>query len=279
MAIAIAVLAASSCKKEPSLSITPELLEIEADGGTADLTVKANYAWSAVSGVSWISIISPSGRTDSKTLQLRISPNTHPDDRQGTVRVKCEGLEKSITVRQEQKSTVNLKDGEMLTISWNSQSFDYTTDTNVDFTASINQGSDWLSITSVKSMAEKKLTFAAEENPGTSSRQAVVSFSYKGENIQSLTVTQSGHPQRFTVWHTLTNFGAPVVFGFGMSAGTIWWGDGETSTYASNIFHSYNNTGMHEVSIVISGNDFVILFRRLRQKRMATRRRPSFFLY
>ena len=45
-----------SCKKAPSLTVSPATCEVSSDGGTVQLTVNANYAWSAESDADWIRV-------------------------------------------------------------------------------------------------------------------------------------------------------------------------------------------------------------------------------
>ena len=239
-----------SCKPEPSLSFAPERPEIGSEGGSLDIGVKSNYAWKAASADTWIKVVTPSG--ESGTLTLRISPSNLTDPRTGTVKVTCEGLTRELQVVQGQKNTINVKDGDSINLSWEECTFDLPVETNVDFDITIECEGGWLNKAGVKSMTAKTVTFSATENPATASREALVSFVFDRQTIKAINVIQSGHPQSLKVWHTLTSFNAPVLFGFGMSA-KVLWGDGQSDNYTSTLVHGYADGRLHEVTIEASG--------------------------
>ena len=254
--LACMIVSAQSCKKAPSLSFSPETVEIGSEGGAVQISVKANYAWSAKSSDSWISV---SSAADANTLALNILPNTLPDDREGSVQIDCEGLAKSMTVRQSQKNMVVFKGTGPVTVSWEKQEFEIAAESNVGFSTEIQCEGSWLSLVRVKSLTSRTLVLSAEENEGVSTREALIIFSFNGESIRTVNVSQQGHPQLFTVVHTLSDFNAPVIFGFGMSEGRIWWGDGSNAVYSSNLKHSYTLAGEHELRVEISGATSVSL--------------------
>ena len=53
-----------SCKKAPSLTVSPATCEVTSDGGTVQLTVNANYPWSAESDADWVRVVTKSGAAE-----------------------------------------------------------------------------------------------------------------------------------------------------------------------------------------------------------------------
>ena len=84
------------------------------------------------------------------------------------------------------------------------------------------------------------------------SRDATVTFTYNNQTVKTLTITQAGHPQVMIVRHTLSTISVPVLFGFTMS-GTVYWGDGASAPYASNLSHTYSGSGPYELKIEATG--------------------------
>lgn len=239
-----------SCKPEPSLSFSSDTLSIDSKGGTFDIDVKANYAWIASSDDKWIAFNSASGG-ESGSLIVRISSNKLTDPRTGTIKVVCEGLTKTIRVEQAQKNTLVPKDGDQVQLSWEEQRFELNVDSNVDYEVSTEE-TGWINVVRTKGMSASTVLVSVMENSGTSSRDADIRFVCNGELLRTVTVTQEGHPQSVRIFHTLQTISAPVLFGFGMS-GTIYWGDGASAPYISNLSHSYGSDGLHEILIESNG--------------------------
>ena len=247
-AFSAALLLFAACQPQPQISITPESYDAPAAGGTVEFPVTANYEWTATSDADWVRVTADV--TNGK-LKVNVSQNSQPDGRDAVVKLTCKDLVKSFPIRQAQKDMVVVKDG-TATVSWEPQTFDIPLQTNVEFSVKIEQEGDWLSFVSTKGLVSKTLTLSVAENPLSSIREARVILSGPDGALKVLTVSQSGHPQIFSVVHNRSTFAAPVLFGFSMTA-TISWGDGTSGNYNSTATHTYAKEGEHEVRVEASG--------------------------
>lgn len=245
------LLLAVSCRKEPSLTITPDFLEATSQGGNFEFPVTANYEWTATCDASWVRV---SVNEDFTRLKVSVSENYLPDDREATVTLLCEELVKTFRIRQSQKDMVGLDGGEV-SVSWEKQRFEVGLKTNVDFTVDIEMEGDWLTLVPTKGLVSKILVFDVQENTVRSDRLAKVEIKYQGTVLKSFTITQTAFPNVLKVLHNLSTFPAPMVFGEKIKA-TIDWGDGTTATYNSSVSHSYDTEGEHEVRIEATGAEY-----------------------
>lgn len=71
----------------PTISLSPSTTDVVASGGqvTINVTAPAGYAWTAVSSVPWITILSGSSGTGSGQITLSIAPTSVTSVRWGTV--------------------------------------------------------------------------------------------------------------------------------------------------------------------------------------------------
>lgn len=98
ISIAIIALAAVSCKEPASISANPGSIELS-DKSEAQVSVTANYEWSASSSVTWIRISPLSGVAG--TANVNISVGQRPTEtRSGVITFSCNGATASVTVTQ-----------------------------------------------------------------------------------------------------------------------------------------------------------------------------------
>jgi hypothetical protein len=251
IAVLTMILLAVSCRKEPSLTITPDYLEATSEGGNFEFPVTANYEWTASCSASWVRV---TVNEDGTRLIVSVSQNLLPDDRETSVTLVCEELIKSFRIHQAQKDMAGL-DGGDVSVSWEQQTFEVGLKTNVDFTVDIDMVGDWLTLITTKGLVSKSLVFEVKENAVRSDRTAKLDIKYQGTVLKSFTITQTAYPNILTVLHNLSIFPAPMVFGEKMKA-AIDWGDGTTATYNSSVSHSYDTEGEHEVRIEATGAEY-----------------------
>ncbi len=237
-----------SCKKAPSLTVSPATCEVSSDGGTVQLTVNANYSWSAESDTDWIRVVTKSGEADQTVLSIVVSGNTLPDAREGSVTVTCESAVQTVKVVQRLKPMVIPVEGKEISFGCESQIAEIEISTNVDFEVEVNSSESWLKVLSTKGMRTAKVTLSLEENETYSLREATLRFTCDGAAVSEIYVMQAGRPQSFTVVHDLARFKVPELLGFGMSA-TVFWGDGSSEVYDNGLIHSYTGDGLHEVRV------------------------------
>lgn len=251
LALCAAISAAVSCKPAASLAISPDSCEFSANGGQQTVSVTANYAWTAKASVNWIKVETASGTKDDTSLSFTVAKNNQPDGREGTIAVTCEDVVQTIKVTQEQKNTIVSVEGDDVSFPWEAQTVTIEMSANVDYVTEVGTTESWIKIVGTKGLTASSVTLALEENDSFSARTATLDFSYEGEVLKQVFVTQTGKPQTLVVVHGNRQFGAPVIFGFGMG-GTIDWGDGKIEKYGSTLTHNYSSDGPFEVVVEVT---------------------------
>ena len=237
-----------SCKKAPSLKVSPATCEVSSDGGTVQLNIDANYPWTAETDADWIRIVTKSGAAEETVLSFVVSGNELPDGREAIVTVTCESVMQTVKVVQRLKPMVIPVEGREISFGCEAQVAEIEVNTNVDFQVEVISSESWLKVLSTKGLKTTKVTFSLDENDTFSLREATLRFTSAGTAISEVYVKQAGRPQSFTVVHSLDSFKVPSLFGFGMTA-TVFWGDGTSEDYDNDLVHSYANDGLYEVRI------------------------------
>ncbi len=240
-----------SCKKAPSLTVSPATCEVSSDGGTVQLTVNANYSWSAESDADWVRVVTKSGAAEETVLNIVVSGNELPDGRQAIVTVTCESVMQTVKIVQRLKPMVIPVEGKEISFGCEAQVAEIEVNTNVDFEVEASSSDSWLKVLSTKGMRTAKVTLSLEENETFSLREATLRFTCDGAAVSEIYVKQAGRPQSFTVVHSLNSFKVPALFGFGMTA-TVFWGDGSSEDYDNDLVHSYATDGLYEVRVEAS---------------------------
>lgn len=262
IALCAAFLSTVCCKPSPSLTVSPPSFECTSEGGQYEISVTANYAWSAASGESWVKIETPSGTKDDSSLRFSVAKNTLPDNREAVITVTCEDVVQTVKVTQNQKNTVVSVTGDNISFPWEAGNVTLEMSANVDYVTEVNSSQPWIKVVGTKGLTASSLTLSLEENDSFSAREATITFSYNGEVLKQVYVTQEGRPQTLIVVHNSKSFKSPVIFGFGMNA-TIAWGDGNIEKYNSALTHNYITNGPFEIRVEAtqassaSLNDFV----------------------
>lgn len=261
-ALCAAMLTGVSCKPAPSLTVSPSSCEFNSNGGQQEINVTANYTWTATSSANWVKVETPIGTKDDIILRFSVANNNQPDSREAVITVTCEDVVQTIKVIQGQKNTVIPVTGDDLSFPWEAGTVTLEMSSNVDYVTGVNSSEEWIRVVSTKGLTASSVTLSLDENDSFTARNATITFSYEGEVLKQVYITQEGKPQTLVVVHNTKSFKAPVIFGFGMN-GTIAWGDGSLGKYNSALTHSYVTNGPFEVRIeatqasTASLNDFV----------------------
>lgn len=235
-------LALAACKKQPVLDVDKPSLEVETAGGTLQVNVTANYPWTAASSESWIKLKYTEGES---LLTVTVSANNATDGRQGTITLKSEDLTKTIPVSQKQRDAIELDAAGRLTVDAEAQQLEIRLRSNVDMTASVTEGADWVKVLSTKAMTAHTVTLAIQANEQRTMRRALVSFSDKSGKIsQQVMIDQDGKPQILRVsFRDVKTFQVPLMSGIQGAAlsGIVFWDGADTGeTYAPTLSRSYD---------------------------------------
>lgn len=170
-------------------------------GGTVSVQATANIDYEVFGpNVAWMTLQDGAGTqaavTDSYTWTVQA--NTTGEARQAVIvfKDKESDLSQTVTVTQEQNPLI--EGSTEYKIGWEGGSFDVELETNFDYTASIEQEGNWLSIVSTRAMHSSVITLMAQENPNIGPRTAYLWISAAGQSW-GITITQRANAQQVTV--------------------------------------------------------------------------------
>jgi hypothetical protein len=196
-AIAFALVFAGACKEDeesattptPALSVDKTAIAAVQAGGTYDLAVTANVAWTASASETFVTLDPGSGSSDA-TVKVTVTPNNGQNQRTATITVGAEGVEpKTVTVTQPGTTPVLTVAPATLafpTSGGEGQAAQITTNVAWEATSS----ADWLTVTPNSGTATADLTVTATDNSGEA-RNATITFSATGVASQTIEVTQA----------------------------------------------------------------------------------------
>lgn len=245
------VLAFAACKKQPVLDVDRAALNIDAAGSTEQVNVTANYPWKASTTTSWIKVKYTEGES---VLTITVSRNNDTDVRQGTVTLTSEELTRTISVTQAQRDAIELDSAGRIVLESDAQSIEIKLRANVELTAKVTEGADWVSVTSTKAMTARTVTLAVKANPDRAMRRAMVTFSDKsGAITQQVMIDQNGKAQVVKIdFSGIAQFKVPLLLppsGAVLSANVFWNGSSKAETYDKTMVHDFDPNGSGSVRI------------------------------
>lgn len=170
LALLSLVLLAISCEKkeDPFLTLnSDEAVTVSVEGDAVSIKINTNVAWTAKSSQTWLSITPNSGEgvkggTDF-TIKASVLKNDDTDTRTATVTITAGSLTKTVTITQGQKDALEVdvteyevpQEGGIVEVEVNS---------NVEYTVSIPEAIDWVSLASGRGMAKSTVNLAVDPN-------------------------------------------------------------------------------------------------------------------
>ena len=226
--ILVLVLALAGCKKQPYLNVDKSSLSLSSAGGTEQVSVSANYAWTASTTEAWIKVKHTEG---DDVLKVTVSANDETDARQGTIQIKSEGLTVTVSVSQEQRNAIELEGSDVVQLGSEAQQVEIKLKSNVEVSATVVDGADWVSVVSTKAMTSRTVAFSVLENDGKEVRRAQVSFKdAAGTVTRRITLVQDCEPRIVRVtFREVVTFQVPRLESLPGTdvSGFVFW-DGET---------------------------------------------------
>ena len=170
-------------------------------GGTVTVQATANIDYEVFGpNVAWMTLQDGAGTQAAVTdsYAWTVQANTTGEARQAVIvfKDKESDLSQTVTVTQEQNPVI--EGSTVYKIGWEGGSFDVELETNFDYTASIEQEGNWLSIVSTRAMHSSAITLMAQENPNIEPRTAYL-WIHSGGNSWGITITQRANAQQVTV--------------------------------------------------------------------------------
>ena len=222
---ALAVLASCQPKEpekpaDPTLSVKPESIVIEAIGGFQTINVEANNSWTAelTSGTEWLTI-----STSASSFSVTASANPTHQNRMGSVTVKSDKLSKVVSVTQlasPNNDRIMGSPGKM-TFEAAGGSQDISIDANVQVTATPSES--WISVTpgSVQP-GQSKFTVTVAEYKGSTIREGSVTLA--GGDAPEMSVIVIQNPAAYITANpdTISAAAEGGEFTIAVSANTDW---------------------------------------------------------
>lgn len=182
-------------------TLTPATQNVAAAGanGSVDVAMPGGCAWSAVSSVSWITVLTGASGTGNGTVTYRVDPNPAGSVRTGTIAVGG----RSLTVTQAAAPcTATLSSTtDSLTSTGGTRVVSVTIPTDCSWSATSN--ASWITVTAgggPNTSGSGAVTFSVAANTSTSSRTGTLTIAGV-----TFTVTQAGVPCSYTVSPTATS--------------------------------------------------------------------------
>lgn len=150
------------------------------EGGTVEIAFKASDAWTA--GVintradSWVSVTPTNGGKGETKIYITAKTNDTPDERGATIQIKCGTATKNITLTQKQKDAFTAT-ASKTELSKDGGSFTIEVKANVDFTYTIDKGSEWIAYKGTKALKTSTITFEAAKNDDVAKRDGQITVS------------------------------------------------------------------------------------------------------
>ena len=171
------------------------------DGGEVNIQATSNLDYEILGpGVSWITLKEGSATraivTDNYTWT--VSANDTGEERTATILFKDKesDLSETVTVKQTQNDVIEGTD--TYTVPWEGGTFDVPVRTNTEYTPSIEQEGDWLSIVQTKALHTSTITLDAKPNTDISPRTAVLVLT-STQGSWRITITQKATAHQVTV--------------------------------------------------------------------------------
>ena len=178
-------------EEAPVLLLSDEVLNVGAEGGTVDVQVQSNVAYTYKAEAEYDWIAEPAGRAVSThTIHLEVQPNETYDSREARFIFSDETatLTDTLLVRQAAAGGL-IVSVSRIELAAEDTGFSLELQTNVDYTVSID--ADWLEQVKSRGLVAETLTFSCEPNYSTVSREAVILLDSEiGE--QKVKVVQAG---------------------------------------------------------------------------------------
>ena len=183
----LSILLLAGCHEDPYLTVSPTSLTFNQEGGSQTVRVSANYAWTARTSGSGITVSPASGEGEA-SVTVTAAAASSADPTSGTITFQSEGLSASVSVSQEAKSTINV--GSVTKIPAEGGTFTVDIQYNTDYTVEVESAAQsWITFNGTKALSSGKLQFTFAANKGTDSRSGKVTVKDKNGRVSPITLT------------------------------------------------------------------------------------------
>lgn len=180
-------------KQKDALTATASKNEIEAEGGTFSIEVKANIDFTyeiAESCKSWITYTDTKAMKSS-TLTFAVAENTEIVKREGSVTIKSALGSEVIKVYQVGVGPAIILTKNDYAVKAEGETIQVEVKSNVDVAVEIPESSSWIKASTTKAMSTNTYYFDVAANSTYESRTGEIRFTNKANNLsEKVTVTQ-----------------------------------------------------------------------------------------
>lgn len=223
----VIVVAQKQKEEESALSLSAKALYVGSEGGTVDVQVQSNVAYTfyAEAEYDWISEL-PSKTLSAHTIYFKVQPNDTYDVREARFIFTDETgtFTETLLVRQSAAKglTVNTY---FVSLAAEDRGFSLAVQTNVEYTVSID--GDWLRLVGSRGLTTETLAFVCEQNVSPDFREATIQIDSE-IGIHMIQVVQGGKTEEVSDFMNVS----PAVLSFG------WKSDIFTVTVSTNVMYS-----------------------------------------
>ena len=217
------------------LTVTPSSREVGPESGTTSFTVNSNVEWIPSESSSWLT----AAKTNNTTISVNFTANTSTSSRTANIKVSGGGIEKTVTViQQEPTLVVNPLN---ITLPWQGGSSSISVNSNVNW--NFTKDASWLNVSKTNNTT---LNISCIANSTVNPRTANIIVS-GGGLVRNIKVTQPGicdvEPDSKRVsWKAgTTSFSVNTGVGWSVTDDATWLT--ATKTSGSNISVEYQQNG------------------------------------
>lgn len=222
------------------LATTPDSLIFESSESRDRLIVRANFAWTATTNASWITI-SPSEGDWVTEVSVEVEKNNSLEERTDTITFQNGVFTRKVLVRQKGASVTLKVDQTELKFSSTSSSKPIAITSNNSWSAACTES--WVTLNKTEGSGDETIEVTVTANENAAARTATITFS-SGDITRKVSITQGGKDTSATGsanGHSYVDLGLP--------SGALWatcnvgaevpedygdyyaWGETETKDY------------------------------------------------
>lgn len=154
-----------------TFDVNTTVLNFEDKQSTQTVSIQTDGTWSASTSAKWIAV-SPASASGNSTLSVTVSENTGDNERSGQVVVVMG--EKSATINIVQKGKYFTVSNNLLTYTSKGGAIDVSISTNDSWSAKVENGSTWLTLSKTSGAGNVDLKVTASDNASVNSRTGYV---------------------------------------------------------------------------------------------------------
>lgn len=170
-----------------TFDVNTTVLNFEDMQATQTISIQTDGTWTASASESWITV-SPTTNFGNSTLSVTVSENTSDNERSGQVVVVM--ADKSATINVVQKGKYFTVSNNLLTYTSKGGAIDVSISTNDSWSARVEDGSTWLSLSKASGTGNVDVKVTASDNASVNSRTATLVFETTHNQNVRVVVTQ-----------------------------------------------------------------------------------------